>query len=105
MPSSYRGQYRLGPKDDPTDIQVVDTGGVSIPLPIDMYISRKVLPEWRLLPTEQEYQVLQSVAKLERGESVWINAADAEDCLKAGWIQPSTLPQWILTPAGLNLLG
>lgn len=42
MHSSYRGQYWLGPKEKPTDIQVVDTGGVSIPLPIDMYISQSV---------------------------------------------------------------
>lgn len=105
MASSYRGLYRLGPVDSPTDIQVVDTGGNSLPLPNSVYMSRGVLPDWQQLPTQKQYAVLEAVAKFERGESAWINPADAEDCQKRGWIEPSSCPAWRLTEAGRSLLG
>lgn len=105
MASSYRGLYRLGPVNSPTDIQVVDTGGISLPLAINTYVSRGVLPDWQHLPTQKQYAVLEAVAKLASGESVWINPADAADCQKTGWIEPSSCPVWRLTEAGRSLLG
>ncbi|MBA9063896.1 hypothetical protein GGQ91_003297 [Methylobacterium fujisawaense] len=55
MASSYRGLYKCLPKQDrPTHIQVVDTGGNSLPLPIDTYEDRDVQPDWRKLPWQGE---------------------------------------------------
>lgn len=44
MASSYRGLYRVGPTENPTDIQVEDTGGNSLPLPLGDYVAREVSP-------------------------------------------------------------
>lgn len=39
-----------------TDVQVVDTSGHSIPLPIHLYISREVQPPAESLPDQHTYK-------------------------------------------------
>lgn len=46
MTTSYRGMYRLDANEKPAHIQVASPGGHSIPLPIEEYESRGVLPVW-----------------------------------------------------------
>jgi hypothetical protein len=65
MASSYRGRYRIGPADTPTDIQVVDSGGISITLSLDVYVASDVQPDWRELPTDRQYLAILSVSRLE----------------------------------------
>lgn len=56
MASSYTGLYKCEPKQDrPTHIQVVDTGGNSMPLAIDTYEERGVKPNWKTLPWQSDY--------------------------------------------------
>lgn len=40
MPSSYRGLYIIYTNGQPTDVQVQDTGGNSLPLPLDDYLGK-----------------------------------------------------------------
>ena len=49
--SSYTGRCLLGIKERNlvTDVQVTDTGGNSIPLPLQDYISRNIKPDYREL--------------------------------------------------------
>lgn len=56
MASSYTGIYSLKLSDGTiTDVQVVDTAGNSIPLPIDDYRSRGVQPPAESLPDQHTY--------------------------------------------------
>lgn len=104
MTSSYRGVYFLGAEGVPTDIQVVDSGGNSIPLPIDQYVSRGVLPLWVDLPTEKQYKALLSVHSTGEGVFSFINVADAEECVERGWLNPISPNCWQLTDAGKKYL-
>jgi hypothetical protein len=56
--SFYTGIYIIGPKDNPTDVQVRYAGNL-LPLAIDNYVERNVKPDWKKLPTEVEYNLLQ----------------------------------------------
>lgn len=58
--SSYKGIYIIGHKDDPTDIQV-RYAGVSLPLQINDYVERSVVPDWKELPTEIEYNIMLTI--------------------------------------------
>ena len=44
MASSYRGLYVIYTNGQPTDVQVQDTGGNSLPLPLEDYLAREVRP-------------------------------------------------------------
>jgi hypothetical protein len=88
MASIYRGLYRIGPRDTPTDVKVQDPGGNTLPLPIKEYVSRDVYPDWRDLPTQKQYQALVSVSRLQESGTAFINPADAEACVDAGWLDP-----------------
>jgi hypothetical protein len=105
MTTLYRGLYRLGSTECPTDIQVIDIGGNSLPLAFDDYVLRNILPPWESLPTEKQFQALESVRKLESNESAWVNPADIERCLDEGWVEYSTERQLVLTKLGRALLG
>jgi hypothetical protein len=50
--TSYTGKCLLGikAKNLVTDVQVVDTAGNSIPLPLDVYLARRVKPDYKTLP-------------------------------------------------------
>jgi hypothetical protein len=52
MASSYTGicVYRHPTSGEVTDVQVRDTGGNELPLPIEDYIERGVEPPWQSLP-------------------------------------------------------
>ncbi len=52
MATSYRGMYRLGASGKPSYVQVTSPSVHSIPLSIEEYESRGVLPNWHELPTE-----------------------------------------------------
>ena len=104
MTTSYRGMYRRGSADNPTDVQVVDPGGNSTPLPIDLYESRGVLPEWNDLPTEKQYKVLLAVHDAAQGSFPFINTADAEACVVRGWLEPVATNSWMLTVSGKRFL-
>ncbi len=104
MASSYRGQYRLGPKDLPTDIQVIDSGGNSLPLRLEVYIARNFKPDWRTLPTEKQYQVLLNVSRLQKLGAAFVNLGDAEECVKEGWLDVLAPNRWALTDAGKKIL-
>jgi hypothetical protein len=104
MASSYRGQYRLGPKDVPTDIQVVDLSGNSILLPLDVYVARDGQPDWRKLPTDRQYLSILGVSRLEEGEPQVINVSDAQECVEAGWLDALAAIRWTLTEAGKKFL-
>ena len=56
MASNYRGLYKIGDKTTGrvTDIQVVDRGGSSIPLPLVDYVNRGVEPPYQTLPWQGE---------------------------------------------------
>lgn len=71
-----------------------------MPLPFDEYVGRDVQPEWHVLPKQSQYRVLESVAKLEQGQSAFVNLADAEECLDMGWIEPRGQSGWKLTDSG-----
>jgi hypothetical protein len=104
MSSTYRGIYRLGPADNPSDIQVVDPGGNSISLPIDLYESRGLLPLWCVLPTKRQYTSLLAIQNAEQGSSPFINIGDAEECVDRGWLEPLATNVWRLTDQGKKLL-
>lgn len=104
MGSTYRGLYRIGTRDVPTDVQVQDPGGNSLPLPIDEYVSRDVYPDWRDLPTQKQYQALVAVSRLQESGTAFINPADAEECVDAGWLDALGLNQWALTKSGKKRL-
>lgn len=57
MASSYRGLYVIYTNAQPTDVQVQDTGGNSLPLSLVEYLAREVKPDWRELPSQDDYQV------------------------------------------------
>jgi hypothetical protein len=50
--TSYTGKCLFGikAKNDVTDVQVVDTAGNSIPLPLPDYLARGVKPDYETLP-------------------------------------------------------
>jgi hypothetical protein len=52
MASSYTGicLHRDPSTGDVTDVQVTDSGGNELPLPIHDYIARGVTPAWETLP-------------------------------------------------------
>ena len=104
MASTYRGLYRIGPKDAPTDVQVQDPGGNSLPLPLDTYVVRGVLPVWQELPTDRQYRAILAVSCLEKGETHNVNVGDAEECVEAGWLDALAPNRWILTKAGKKFL-
>ncbi len=57
MNTNYTGIYSLKtPNGTITDVQVVDTSGHSIPLPIHLYISRGVQPPAETLPDQHTYK-------------------------------------------------
>jgi hypothetical protein len=104
MATSYRGMYRLGASAKPSYVQVTSPGGNSIPLSIEEYESRGVLPNWQELPTERQYKALWSVHKIEQGATVYINPADAEECVNRDWLETIGENGWQLTDAGKCLL-
>ena len=59
MTSSYRGLYahKLD-SGEITHVQVEDTGGVGMPLPIEAYRERDVKPPAETLPDQHEYALL-----------------------------------------------
>lgn len=62
MASSYTGLYLIMTRGEVTDVQVVDPGGNSMPLPLDEYIRRDVQPNYRDLPTQDEYICAKSLS-------------------------------------------
>ena len=54
MASSYRGLYVIYTNGQPTDVQVQDTGGNSLSLPLADYLAREVKPDWRELPSQDD---------------------------------------------------
>ena len=104
MAASYRGMYRLGASGKPSYVQVTSPGGHSIPLSIEEYESRGVLPNWHELPTERQYKALWTVDQIEQGVSTYINPAEAEECVERDWLEPIGTNGWQLTPAGRFLL-
>ena len=75
MTTSYRGMYRLDAQGKPAHIQVASPGGHSIPLSIEKYESRGVLPDWRKLPTENQQKTLSAVHQATQGKSPVLNRA------------------------------
>jgi hypothetical protein len=59
MASNYRGVHLIGdkPTGKITDVQVVDRGGSSIPLPLIEYINRGAEPPYRTLPREEDVKM------------------------------------------------
>lgn len=104
MATSYRGMYRLGGSGKPSHVQVTSPGGHSIPLSIEEYESRAVLPDWREQPTEKQYKTLLAVHNaMQTGSSV-LNPADAEECIDCGWLEPVGIGGWRLTEGGKRFL-
>ncbi len=60
MASSYRGLYVIYTNGQPTDVQVQDTGGNSLSLPLADYLAREVKPDWRELPSQDNYHQAKS---------------------------------------------
>lgn len=57
MSSSYKGLYVQRLSDGTIrSVQVVDTGGISIPLDPDTYIQRDVKPPIDQLPNQEDYK-------------------------------------------------
>ena len=104
MSASYRGMFRLDSAGKPTHVQVYAPDGYSLPLPIELYESRGVLPDWRELPTERQHKALLVVYESERGSSVFINSADADECERRGWLESVGTNGWWLTDAGKRYL-
>jgi hypothetical protein len=73
-------------------------------LPIEDYDARGVLPDWRDLPTEKQYQSLAAVEKLENGISQVINRGDVDECVDLGWLEITGSNEWCLTKSGKKLL-
>ena len=59
MASSYRGLFLVGDKATGrvTDVQVIDTGGNSIPLPFSEYRLRGVQPDYKTLPWQEDVEL------------------------------------------------
>lgn len=56
MASNYSGAYVIYTNGQPTDVQVQDTGGNSLPLSLADYIAREIKPDWRELPSQDAYR-------------------------------------------------
>lgn len=54
-------------------------------------------------PTERQISVLRKQELCEKGEDVFINKADREECIDRGWIEPG-LDGFCLTNEGKNVL-
>jgi len=54
--ANYRSLYLIGDKKTGriTDVQVVDVGGASIPLPLADCVARGVEPNYRTLPWQED---------------------------------------------------
>lgn len=104
MATSYRGMYRLDESGNPSHVQVASPGGNSLPLPIDEYESRGVLPDWCELPTFEQHKALSAVADITQGSSAFINPAVAELCADRNWLEPVGIGGWRLTEAGKRFL-
>lgn len=104
MTTSYRGMYRTDANGKPSHIQVASHGGHSLPLPIEEYESRGVLPDWNELPTGKQHKVLSAVHNALQGKSPVLNRADAEACLDRGWLKLGVINDWQLTEAGKRFL-
>lgn len=96
--------YRLDASGKPLHIQVASPGGNSIPLPIQDYESRGVLPDWQDLPTEKQHKVLSAVHRIEQGAPAFINPVDAEECVDRDWLESVGTNQWRLTVTGKRFL-
>lgn len=77
MASTYRVLHRIGRSDAPTDVQVKDPGGNSLPLPIDEYVIRDVYPHRRDLPTQRQYQALETASRFHKTGKTVINPGEA----------------------------
>ena len=104
MTTSYHGMYRLDANGKPTHIQVTSPGGHSLPLPIEEYELRKVLPDWRELPTEKQHKALSAVCQATQGKSPVLNRGAAEECADRDWLEPVGTDGWRLTEAGKRFL-
>ena len=104
MTTSYRGMYRLDANGKPAHIQVALPGGHSLPLPIEEYESRGVLPDWRELPTEKQHKPLSAVYQATQGKSSVLNRAGAQECADHGWLEPVGTDGWRLTEGGKRFL-
>ena len=104
MTTSYRGMYRLDANGKPAHIQVASPGGHFLPLPIEQYELRGVLPDWRELPTEKQHKALSFVHTHEQDASAFINTANADECESRGWLEGVRKNDWRLTEAGKRFL-
>jgi hypothetical protein len=91
--------FRLDSSGKPTHVQVSAPGGHSVLLAIDLYEPRGVLSDWRKLPTDRQHKALLAVYQIEQGSSVFINAADAEECESPGWLESVGTNGWRLAGA------
>ena len=104
MTTSYRGMYRLDANGKPAHIQVASPGGHFLPLPIEQYELRGVLPDWRELPTEKQHKALSVVHQATQMKSPVLNRAAAEECADRDWLEPVGADGWRLTDAGREFL-
>ena len=58
MASGYRGVFLIGNKaaNRITDVQVVDAGGNTIPLPFAEYVARGAEPNYKTLPWQEDVE-------------------------------------------------
>lgn len=65
MASGYRGVFLIGNKaaNRITDVQVVDAGGNTIPLPFAEYVARGAEPNYKTLPWQEDVEAKQAEPK------------------------------------------
>ena len=96
--------YRLDVNGKPAHIQVTSPGGYSLPLPIEEYESRGVLPDWNELPTERQHKALSAFHQATQGKSTVLNRAAAEECAGNDWLETVGTDGWRLTEVGKRFL-
>jgi hypothetical protein len=65
MASTYRGVFLIGNKaaNRITDVQVVDAGGNTIPLPFAEYVARGAEPNYKTLPWQEDVEAQRAQPK------------------------------------------
>ncbi|MUK70311.1 hypothetical protein [Aliivibrio fischeri] len=115
MKTSYSGIYiYLSPNGAVDDVQVIDIGGISMPLPVDIYIERNVQPPLDKLPTEKEFSILVSIHETKYKYPA-LETTEIKKLVSLGYLERITLPavndpkvkaiiHHKLTQLGLNLI-
>ena len=58
----------------------------------------------QMQPTQRHLTTMRKIAKMEAGDSLFINQADAEECENYGWVEAQPGGRYKLTDKGWRIL-